>query len=46
MCVNFDPHHLLKIVAHALDKDGIHMQGEVSYGAGRVLHKYCSDRKL
>ena len=30
--MNFDPPHLLKMAAHALGKDGICMQGELSYG--------------
>ena len=45
MCANFDPPHLSKRAAHVLDKDGIHMQGELSYGVVQELHKYCSEPK-
>ena len=43
MCAN--PPHLLKRAAHELDKDGIRMQGELSYGVVQELHKYCSEPK-
>ena len=43
LCATFDPPHLLKRAARALHKDGIRMQGELSYGVVQELHTYCSE---
>ena len=43
MCAIFDPSHRLKRAAHALDMDGIRMQGELSYGVAEELHRYFNE---
>ena len=45
MCVNFDPTHLLKRAAHAVDKDGFCMHAELSYRVVQEVHEYCSEPK-